>query len=155
MQLKHLYSVLMLAGCIPFVIAAAMPYFESHELPVFGNVHRSIAFYSLALVSFMAGIQWGSALTSHGSDQPSHKKPINTHLALIVSNAFVIAPWFVLCSVGVGVGFYFLIALSFILMAMNDYRLAERRINSNHYCRLRVVATAIIVPCLISLAFTV
>ncbi len=155
MQQKQIYTGLMVIGCIPFIIAAIGPYYGVSELPIFGNLQTVIAYYGLAIVSFMAGIQWGISLIIKIKEQPDHTSKMCLNRMMLASKAFVIIPWFTVCTMGVSVTYYFSLAVVFVLMVLTDYRLMSRQILSPHYYQLRLVTTAIVVISLVSLAFTV
>lgn len=140
------------------MVSAAAPYFGVSKLPIIGDLQTAAAYYALAIVSFMAGTQWGLSLSktlSENTDLPSHSAAICPKKLMLASNASVLLPWLVICIMGVGVSFYFVVALVLIFMVFSDFRLMNRNYISSHYYRFRLIATAIVVVCLVSLAFTV
>lgn len=155
MQQKQIYTILMVTGCIPFIVAATGPYCGVFELPFFGNLQTAIAYYGLAIVSFMAGMQWGMSLMPETDQQPAHTGRVCPNRMMLASNGFVLVPWLVVCALGVSVTYYFSLAVMFMLMVLTDYRLMSRGILSPHYYQLRLVITTIVVTSLVSLAFTV
>lgn len=155
MQQKQLYTILILAGCIPFIVAAFAPYFGVFKLAVVGNIQIAIAYYGLAIVSFMAGMQWGISLMPATQEQPSYTSVMCPKRMMLASNVFVLIPWLIICATGVSVAFYFSLAAVFTIMVLTDYRLMSRNILSAHYYRMRLIATGVVVTSLVSLAFTV
>ncbi len=154
MTQKRIYSTLIIAGCIPFVGGALAPYFGVMDLPIIGDLQRAVALYALAIASFMAGTQWGVSLGSAYDDQPNHRSQMCPNRMMVLSNVFVLIPWIVLCVFGINVAYYFSLALMFTLMVLTDYRLMNRNFLSSDYYHMRLIATVIVVICLVSLAFT-
>ena len=152
--LKSVYLPLIFGGCLPFVIAALAPYFGIFDLPIIGNIQMAIAYYSLALASFMAGVQWGVSLSQRPEKLIRNNHPICPKQLMLASNGMVLIPWFTLTALGPGITFYFMIALTFLLLMVIDYRLANRNIVTHDYCKVRIAGTGIVVLSLISLAFT-
>jgi len=152
--LKSVFVPLTLLGCVPFVFAAFAPYFGIFTLPIIGDVKNAVVLYSLAIVSFMSGVQWGVSLTqpAQGSGSPD---PISPTGLMLASNLMVLTPWLILASLGPCILFYFTLAVTFILLMLVDYRFANRNIVSHDYCKVRIIATAIVVFSLIMLAFSV
>lgn len=155
MQQKQMYTSLMTVGCLPFVVAALGPYFGVFELPFFGNLQTTVAYYGLAIVSFMAGMQWGISLMPSTSEQPGYASKMCPIRMMLASNVFVLVPWLIVCALGVGVSYYFSLAVTFMLMVLTDYRLMSRGILSGHYYQMRLIVTGVVVVSLVSLAFTV
>ena len=145
---------LTMLGCFPFIFAALAPYFGIFTLPIIGEVKNAVVLYSLAIVSFMAGVQWGVSLTQT-TDNSGSIKPISPPALMLASNFMVLTPWLILVSTGPYILFFFTLAVTFILLMLVDYRFANRNIVSHDYCRVRIIATAIVVISLIVLAFSV
>lgn len=154
MHQKPLYTSLLIAGCLPFMLAALAPYFGIVSMPILGNLQNAAAYYGLAIVSLMAGVHWGISLMLDSAPQMRKKNPLCKKTMMWASNTFVLIPWLILCAAGVGTPFYFSLSVSFMLILITDYRLMDRGILPEHYYRIRFIITSIIVTCLISLAFT-
>jgi len=150
---KPIYTLLMFAGCIPFLVGAIAPYLRVYELPIFGNIQNSVAYYALGIACFMAGSLWNLSMSPNAHAQHGHS-PMCPNRMMYASNAFMLLPWLILSFAGIGVAYYFSLALVFTLMMLTEYRLADRGLASDHYLRMRLVVTAIVVTCLVSLAFT-
>lgn len=151
---KKIYTILMLAGCVPFLVGAFTPYFDVFVLPVIGDVQVAVAYYALGVSSFMAGTFWNLSLSPEAHSKADSHKPMCPKRLMITSNGFMLLPWLVLCIAGIGVSFYFSLAVVFVLMMLTDYRLSDRQLVASHYLMLRLTVTAIAVTCLVSLAFT-
>jgi len=144
----------MLAGCVPFLFGALAPYFGVFEVPIFGRLQTSVGYYALGIVSFMAGTFWNLSLSPNIQSQNMRNNPMCPKRLMLTSNFFMLLPWLVVCSLGIGVAFYFALAVVFVLMMLTDYRLSGRKLIDDHYLQMRLLVTAIVVICLVSLAFT-
>jgi len=130
-SLKGIYVPLTLGGSLPFVLAAIAPYLNIYHAPFVGNIQNAVAFYALAIV-----------------------RPICPKRLMLGSNIMALLPWITLCALGPGITFYFIVALTFLVLVLVDYRLANRNIVTHDYCKVRIGATGIVFISLISLAFT-
>ncbi len=153
-QLQQLYKPLMLLGCLPFVLGAAAPYLGVYDLPIIGNIQSAVAYYGLAIVSFMAGVQWGMCIVTDDNASLSTKSPLCRKRMMLYSNAFVLAPWLALATMQIGITYYFSLAVALMLILLTDHRLMVRGTITEQYYSMRLLVTAIVLPCLVSLAFT-
>lgn len=151
---RHLYMALMFAGCVPFLVGAMAPYFRISNLPLFGDVQSTVAYYALGISSFMAGTFWSLSLSPCTRENAQHGSPMCPRRLMLLSNALMLTPWLAISAIGIGVAFYFSLAVSFAAMMITDFRLNSRRLISSHYLQIRLLVTAIVVSCLVSLAFT-
>ena len=85
----------MALGCVPFIVAAFAPHLGIFNLPVIGNLQNAIGYYALAIVSYLAGMQWGiSLMPSTEEQQPSYTTKMCPKRMMLASNIFVLVPWF-------------------------------------------------------------
>ena len=153
-SLKGIYVPLTLGGSLPFLFAAVAPYLNIYHAPFVGNIQHAITVYALVILSFMAGAQWGLSLGQEAEKVSKFNKPLCPKQLMIGSNIMALIPWVVLCALGPGITFYFVVAITFVILLLIDYRLANRNIVTHDYCKVRIGATGIVVISLISLAFT-
>jgi Protein of unknown function (DUF3429) len=58
----RIYSLLTYAGALPFVACALIPLFGVSSIKLIGSFDYIAAVYALTIVSFMAGVHWGTVL---------------------------------------------------------------------------------------------
>lgn len=138
MQDRLVYTLLALAGALPFVAGAALLVFGVEELSGIGPVADVILAYGLAIVSFLAGVHWATDIY--------HLPRLPMSLA-VGSNIVVIAAWlsFVVSSPKVAlvtqiVAFGYLLAI--------DRRLLLGRLISFQYFRMRLGVTLLVIASL-------
>lgn len=131
---NRLYTVLALAGTLPFVACALLPLAGLEAFEPVGNLHELAARYGLAILSFLTGIHWATYLYRR------EKSPANL---FVVSNAILLVVWFAYELVALP----FALATQFVAFAMLltiDFRIMTARAISPHYFRVRAMATAIV-----------
>jgi hypothetical protein len=103
-----------------------------------GSCAYIAAAYGVAIVSFMAGIHWGTFLYQADS------LPVNL---LLTSNAITVAVWlaFILTPVAVSIA---VIAAAFVLLLAVDFRLARAGLLTPDYLRTRRNVTLIVLAML-------
>lgn len=130
---RSIYSMLAAAGLIPFLVAAMMAVLDIDTLGSFGSATKIAASYGLAIVSFLAGAQWGIYLLLGPG------LPLNL---FYVSNAVVLAAWFPFVLAFDAVTLACLIAaLAFLLYV--DRRLLRADVIDPAYFRMRLAITSI------------
>ena len=140
MQDSKTYTILALAGTIPFVACALLPLIGYSALPYVGSLDTVVASYGLAIVCFLAGTHWGIFL--------SGRSPGSLNL-FIVSNVVFLAVWF--AYIGGSLKQAIVIQLlAFVALLLIDRRLKASDVTTASYYRVRAVATAVAV---VSLAF--
>ena len=130
---NRLYSVLALAGAIPFLACAILPLVGIEAIEPVGNLHELAARYGLAIISFLTGIHWATYLYK------PEKSPANL---FVVSNAMFLVVWFAYELVDLP----FALATQFVAFAMLlaiDFRIMTSRAITPHYFRTRALATAL------------
>ncbi|GJM09362.1 MAG: hypothetical protein DHS20C11_16380 [Lysobacteraceae bacterium] len=132
---------LALAGTLPFVVCTlaavgvSVPGLSALPWAIVANS------YGLAIVSFMAGAQWGLCLS----------RPSPPIAILLFSNAVTLVAWSAFLTFGQQLTL-FVLAVAFIALLVVDWRLHHRQWLSQHYWRTRLVVTAIVVVCLLLMA---
>jgi hypothetical protein len=134
----RLYAPLAYAGALPFAACAILTAVGVPGIAGIGSWADIAAGYGLAIVSFMAGVHWGTYLY-HSSNVPLN--------LLVTSNAITVAVWlaFVLMPVAATLG---VMALAFLLLLGVDYRLAGAGLITPTYLALRRNVTLIVVAML-------
>jgi hypothetical protein len=139
MQDSRIYTVLALAGTIPFIAAALLPLLGHDALPYLGPLDKLVASYGLAIVCFLAGAHWGTYLSGRSADSLN---------LFVISNVVFLAVWFAYLGAGIkaaiGVQIFAFLTLLFI-----DMRLRSNEIISTTYLRVRTVATMIAIVSLL------
>lgn len=133
MHERQLYSILTLMGAAPFLLAAVAPYLGITSIGPLGPPVGIALSYALAIISFLAGAQWGTYLY-HGRELPMN--------LFLWSNAIVLACWFAFLSGSVVASVVVSIA-AFIVLLVIDRRLLDLSIIDRHYFRMRLTATVI------------
>ena len=123
------------AGTLPFVFCAGAPWFGLPVLPGMGPCTEIAAAYGVAIVSFMAGVHWGTYLYQ------SARIPLNL---FITSNAITISVWLAYIVTPVAIALAVLLGAFLVLLSI-DTRLAQLRLLSDDYMRMRRNVTAIVV----------
>jgi hypothetical protein len=147
----RLYTRLTYAGALPFVACAVLPWAGWPVLPGGGSFASIAAGYSLAIVSFMAGVHWGTwlynsdSLTDGSAGKPADGLPLNL---LLTSNVITVSVWltFVLSTLVVSLT---VSAAAFLLLLIIDVRLAGAGLLSPEYLRTRRNVTLIVVAMLL------
>ena len=132
------YAVLAYAGTLPFIACAILPWIGMPVVAGIGSCAYIAAAYGVAIVSFMAGIHWGTFLYQADS------LPVNL---LLTSNAITVAVWlaFILTPVAVSIA---VIAAAFVLLLAVDFRLARVGLLTADYLRTRRNVTLIVLAML-------
>ena len=139
MQDRKLYTLLTLAGTLPFIICALLPLLGIDSIPPLGNLHTLASSYGLAIICFLSGAHWGTYLSGQ------FRGSLNL---FAVSNVIFLAVWFAF--IGANLAWAISIqAIAFLLLLVIDYRLREGGTISAHYFRIRGVATVIAVVALL------
>lgn len=132
------YAVLAYAGTLPFIACAILPWIGMPVVAGIGSCAYIAAAYGVAIVSFMAGIHWGTFLYQADS------LPVNL---LLTSNAITVAVWlaFILTPVAVSIA---VIAAALVLLLAVDFRLARVGLLTPDYLRTRRNVTFIVLAML-------
>ena len=132
------YAVLAYAGTLPFIACAILPWIGMPVVAGIGSCAYIAAAYGVAIVSFMAGIHWGTFLYQADS------LPVNL---LLTSNAITVAVWlaFILTPVAVSIA---VIAAALVLLLAVDFRLARVGLLTADYLRTRRNVTFIVLAML-------
>ena len=141
-QLVRAAWILGLGGLVPFVVGTGLIVAQSEILDP-TTLWFAVSAYAAVILSFLGGIRWGAAL-----NETPRQSPTTLALSVLPSiAAWVIvllpAPWSF-------VGF----AVAFSVQGVWDYTATkEGRIETPWYANLRVVLTAVVVLCMIAVAF--
>lgn len=141
--MKHarLYTLLALAGTVPFVACALLPLLGIVEIPVLGALDWLAGTYGLAIICFLAGAHWGTYLSGQSASSLN---------LFVISNAIFLAVWFAF----IGASLEWAIGtqvIAFLVLLFIDYRLKVSGVIAAHYFRIRSVATAIAVVSLLAI----
>jgi hypothetical protein len=127
------------AGTLPFIFCAGAPWLGLPVLPGVGPCTEIAAAYGVAIVSFMAGAHWGTYLYQ------SARIPLNLFLT---SNAITVSVWLAFILTPVAIALAVLLGAFLVLLSI-DTRLAQVRLLSDDYMRMRRNVTAIVVTMLV------
>lgn len=131
------YKYLIIAGVTPFIFLTLLVISGINKLPLLGVTAHISAIYSIIIVSFMAGIHWGTYLYKNSD--------INL---LVTSNVAAIATF--LATILLPLKFSLLvIAIIFGLLLAIDKELYDQKLLSEKYFELRVIITMIVCLCLV------
>ncbi len=140
-QTPRIYTALALAGTIPFIAGAVLPWLGYESLPPLGPWDELVASYGLAIVSFLAGAHWGLYLAGRAGGALN---------LFVMSNVILLAVWFAYIGAGakpaIGVQL-----VAFAVLLFIDRGLRAGGVISADYFRVRVLATTIVAVCLLSL----
>ena len=140
MQDHKLYTLLTLAGTLPFIACALLPLLGIDSIPPLGNLHALANSYGLAIICFLCGTHWGTYLSGQ----------VTGSLNLFaISNALFLAVWFAFMSASLAWSIA-IQAIAFLLLLVIDYRLLEGGTISKNYFQIRGVATVIAVVALLT-----
>ncbi|NBV06751.1 MAG: DUF3429 family protein [Proteobacteria bacterium] len=130
---KNLHHILAYLGTIPFIAAAIFFAFDSDFIsPI--TVENIIKSYILAIVSFMAGVNWGQYLSAE------KKPPLNL---FITSNVITLLCWFSFFLLG-SVAFFLNAVVLFISLILIDHHLLQFEIIEQNYFKTRINISAIV-----------
>ena len=139
MQENKLYTLLALAGTIPFIAGALLPLVGLEALPHLGPLDQLVASYGLAIVCFLAGTHWGIYLA---------RRPTNSLNLFVISNVIFLAVWFAYVGADVKTAIGMQI-FGFLTLLLIDLRLRSGDVISVPYFRVRAVATLIAIVSLL------
>lgn len=136
---RPLYGYLAFAGSLPFVVGAGLLALNIEQLPFLGSLTQALIFYTLVIVSFMAGAHWGQHL--------SFPSPWKRRLP-ILSNTIAVMAW-LLAIVLSPASFFTAAALMFVGVLWIDRRLYQASLISTNYFRVRLWVTVVVVLSLV------
>jgi hypothetical protein len=136
---NRMYELLAYAGALPFAACAVLLFASVNAIAGIGGWADVAASYGVAIVSFMAGVHWGTYLYR------SSETSLNL---LLISNAITVSVWlaFVFAPVTASL---ITTSVAFLLLLLVDYRLAGARLITPRYLTLRRNVTTIVVILLI------
>jgi len=138
-QDTKLYTALALAGTIPFIAGALLPWLGHDVLPYLGPLDQMVASYGLAIVCFLAGAHWGIYLSGRTTGSLN---------LFVISNVIFLAAWFAYVGAGVKAAIGIQI-VAFLTLLIIDRRLKSSDVISATYFRVRTMATMIAVAFLL------
>ena len=140
-----LYTYLMYAGALPFLISAMLLALGIHHLPFLKNVQHLISVYGLVIASFIAGTHWGQ-----------HFIPKQSKVALLLmsSNLYALLLWLSYLVLPLPQFFLALIAL-FTLLLWVDKTLYQAQEISSHYFYTRCIISGLVIASLAMIYFIV
>lgn len=130
-----LYTALTFAGAIPFVGAVILLMMGRFELPYLGTISMALASYGLAIVTFVAGSQWGLYKLSKQRPLPNFFI-LSNGITVTAISGFILLPtaYFLLVLV--------VLYLMLLWLEKDFYRVG---VISLHYLTVRVLVTALVV----------
>ena len=130
---RTLYTSLAFAGALPFVACALLPLAGFSAFEPVGQLDELINSYGLAIVCFLAGIHWATALMR------PRRTPFNL---LVVSNIVLLVTWFafVLAATKWSLVTQF---IALVVLLLIDRRLVQSEVISHSYFQARLVATCL------------
>ena len=133
MQDRRLFSILTLAGTIPFVAAALLTLLGHDAFHPLGSIQDVALSYGLAISCFLAGIHWATRLYLRKPDSINLFVTSNiVVLSCWIPYQFLPAPWTVAALIA---------ALGFLLYV--DLRLHWFGVIDAYYVKIRTVATVL------------
>ena len=141
MKIQQLAQVFGYAGLVPFIVFSTATWIS---LPLVNNPHQILLAYAAVILSFMAAIHWGGAMT-----QPS--EIARAQLGLSVLPALL--GWLALLIPAL-YG-YALLILCFIGLYVADAYVSDKGILPGWYLPMRLVLTTIVALCLAAAALAV
>jgi len=130
---KNLHHILAYLGTIPFIAAAIFFAFDLDFIsPI--TVENIIKSYILAIVSFMAGVNWGQYLSA------AKKPPLNL---FITSNIITLLCWFSFFLLG-SAAFFLNAVVIFISLILIDHHLLQFELIEQNYFKTRINISAIV-----------
>lgn len=144
MNNSSLYTLLAIAGALPFLACAILPLVGIDAVSPFGRLDRLAGVYGLAIISFLTGVHWATDLYTQ------NRTTLNLFIAsnvilLIVGAAFVATALSVALTVEVA---------AFGVLLWIDYRLLAAGTLTPDYFRTRVAATALAMTSLLTIVLT-
>ncbi|MEY4641614.1 MAG: hypothetical protein RLZZ227_1608 [Pseudomonadota bacterium] len=133
---KQLAIVLVLLGAVPFVLLTAQLIGLAPFLPVFAAPAVMLHAYGVVVGSFIAGLQWGIHFCKRTSDS-----------VYLFSSFVALLLWCSMLAAGAAMGLA-LVALSFVLLWCEEYRLSAQRVTTAWFWKLRCAVTATVLLCL-------
>lgn len=139
---RRLYSLLTLAGALPFMAAALLLPFGITSLGPLGSTVELALSYGLAIICFLAGVHWATYL---------YRREASPGNLFVASNAVVLGTWipFLLAPARI-VAVAMIVA--FLVLLWVDYRLERLAVIDGHYLALRKAATLLAVLSLAAIA---
>ena len=140
MSESRLYAALAHAGALPFIICAIWPWIASGPLGPLGPADYVAETYALVIVSFMAGVHWGTYLYKQS------ESPLNLFLA---SNVITLAVWFTYLLSDTPGSTLIASIVAFGVLLLIDWRLYRADLLTPQYFRARRNVTAIVIAALL------
>jgi len=133
------YKTLTFAGALPFVIGALLLAFGADALPLLGPLDTMLSAYSLLILSFLAGINWGQHLATQA--------PIGRLLPLI-SNVMALIAWLMFLTLGFQAQMYGF-ACAFFVQLLIDWRVFAARLTTQDYMLTRLFVSLVVMASLL------
>ena len=136
---KGLYTLLALAGSLPFVIAATLLYFRVIHLDGIGNVIEALISYALMIAAFMAGIHWAQYLRD--GDNISVNLFISSNIMVVILwLLYLLTPSYIVLTA---------LVVDFSILLILDFMICKARVITITYTLVRVLVTSIVILSLI------
>ena len=117
---KNLYAYLIYAGLTPYFISCFLFIINLKDIPILGNLERSLSIYNLIIISFLSGYHWGIHFKLE--DKWSFYLPLtSTGIALFIGFSYLLLPF---------LGFLITFLISLALLLWIDKKLSKQNIIS-------------------------
>lgn len=143
MHKQPIYTLLTIAGALPFLACAVLPLVGIDTVSPFGRLDRLAGIYGLAIISFLTGVHWATDLYTQNRTTLNLFVASNV-LLLIVGAAFI--------TTALGAALAVQVAALGVLLWI-DYRLLAAGTLTTDYFRIRSVATALAAASLLAIVF--
>lgn len=131
---QQTYQFLTYFGTVPFVLFSLVMALGNENTLGFIDVEFFFYSYSLAIVSFVCGTQWGTIIRN---------KDANLENILILSNVITLSAWI---AASFNDKSYTLIFNSFCFLALlaSDFYIWKKKLITSDYFKTRAIATSIV-----------
>ncbi|WP_461537989.1 DUF3429 domain-containing protein [Spongorhabdus nitratireducens] len=136
------YSLLALAGTLPFICWVVFRLHHIEYIPYIGHMSIAGTIYTSLIIAFMAGTLWGNSL---------HVAGRSGKMMLLFSNILALTPWIATLILPLGVYLLATFAICFLLLLGGDWALVRKGQISVNYFMTRLVITTIVVITLVIL----
>lgn len=136
---RGIYTILIMAGALPFIGAMGAFLLDIHQVPILGDVGHALSIYTLGIGAFVLGSHWSLCLTH--DKQQTILGPIFTNvlfLVLVFNQLLLPQQWI-----------FLLYASLFCIMLCFDIVLLKKQSSFRGYMIMRMVITLIVVSALV------
>lgn len=139
----RLYSFLTYAGALPFALVFFAHLLGITEIYIIGASLDAVAVYALAILSFVAGSQWGLYKTG------DHEKLPN----MFIYSNLVTVTGFIGYLILPAAAYLVIAAILFVVLLWFEKDFYRVGVTSLHYLKIRIIVTGLVVLSLLSTSF--